>query len=107
MLYQSANRDESVFAEPDRFRIDRDPNDHLAFGIGTHFCLGANLARLELRILLEELIRRLPDLRLAPGGRAERVPSLLVRGIARLPMVFTPRQRGVPACEWEPGSGRA
>jgi cytochrome P450 family 142 subfamily A polypeptide 1 len=91
MIYQSANRDEEIFVEPDRFRIDREPNEHLAFGIGTHFCLGANLARLELRILFEELIRRLPDIRLAPGGRAERTPCLLVRGIARLPVVFTPR----------------
>jgi len=93
MIYQSANRDEDVFDEPDRLRIDRDPNEHLAFGIGTHFCLGASLARLELRVLFEELIRRLPDLRLAPGAHAERLSSLLVRGIARMPMVFTP-QRG-------------
>lgn len=93
MLYQSANRDETVFADADAFRVDREPNEHLAFGIGTHFCLGANLARLELRVLFEELVRRLPDLRLAPGGRAERVPSLLVRGIASLPVVFTPSSR--------------
>lgn len=90
MIYQSANRDEDVFEEPNQFRIDRQPNDHLAFGIGTHFCLGANLARLELRIFLEELIRRLPDMRMAPGGRAQRNASVLVRSIAHMPMVFTP-----------------
>lgn len=89
MLYQSANRDEEVFEEPNRFRIDRSPNDHLTFGIGTHFCLGANLARIELRILFEELLQRLPDIRVAPGAEAVRIPSPLVAGIGSLPVVFT------------------
>jgi len=97
MLYQSANRDDEVFDEPNRFRVDRQPNDHLAFGIGTHFCLGANLARIELRILFEELIRRLPDIRVVPGAKPVRVPSPLVRGIASLPVEFTPeRQTDAP-----------
>lgn len=92
MLYQSANRDEDVFPEADRFRVDRWPNDHLAFGIGTHYCLGANLARLEIRVMYRELLRRLPDIRVAPGEGPEMVRSSLVRGIARLPCVFTPER---------------
>jgi len=63
----SANRDEDVFAEPERFDIERSPNEHIAFGHGEHFCLGAHLARLELRTMIEELLRRLPDIELAPG----------------------------------------
>jgi cholest-4-en-3-one 26-monooxygenase len=100
MLYQSANRDEDVFPEPTRFRVDRHPNEHLAFGIGTHFCLGANLARLELRIAFEELFRRLPDIDLAPGATGIYTPSVLVRSMASLPVVFTPQARSdreVPA----------
>jgi cholest-4-en-3-one 26-monooxygenase len=92
MLYQSANRDEEIFPEADRFRVDRRPNDHLAFGIGTHFCLGANLARAEIRVMYRELLRRLPDIRMAPGARPEMVRSPLVRGIASLPAVFTPER---------------
>jgi cholest-4-en-3-one 26-monooxygenase len=90
VVYQSANRDPDIFDDPDSFRIDRDPNEHLAFGIGTHFCLGANLARLEIRIMLEELMRRIPDIDLAPGESARRTLSILVRGIASMPVVFTP-----------------
>jgi cytochrome P450 family 142 subfamily A polypeptide 1 len=91
LLYQSANRDEAVFAAPDAFDVTRDPNPHVAFGIGTHFCLGTNLARLELRVMVQELIERLPDMRLAPGAAPVRTASTLVRGIASLPVVFTPR----------------
>ena len=65
MLYQSANRDEDVFDEPDEFRVDRDPNPHLGFGIGTHYCLGANLARAEIKVVFEELFARLRDIRVA------------------------------------------
>ncbi len=97
MLYQSANRDAQVFVEPDRFDIGREPNDHLTFGIGTHFCLGANLARIELRIVFEELLRRLPDIQVAPGATPVRIPSPLVRGIASLPVVFTPERLAIAA----------
>jgi cholest-4-en-3-one 26-monooxygenase len=90
MLYQSANRDEAVFADPDRFDVARDPNPHVAFGIGAHYCLGANLARMELRVMVRELITRLPDMRVAPAARPARTASTLVRGIATLPVVFTP-----------------
>ncbi len=65
LLYPSANRDEAVFEDPFRFDIRRTPNEHVAFGFGPHFCLGANLARLELTIILEELLDRLPTLELA------------------------------------------
>lgn len=93
MLYQSANRDEEVFPDAERFRVDRKPNEHLAFGIGTHFCLGANLARAEIRIMYRELLRRLPDIRVAPGARPLMVASPLVRGIASLPTLFTPEEK--------------
>jgi cholest-4-en-3-one 26-monooxygenase len=65
VLYESANFDEAHFAEPDRFDIERFPNDHLAFGFGPHFCLGASLARLEVAAMVERLLRRLPDLAIA------------------------------------------
>ena len=87
LWYLSANRDEEVFDEPSRFDITRDPNEHVAFGGGgAHFCLGANLARLELKVMFEELYRRLPDLE--PTGDAE--PSLqnFLRGTTRLPVRF-------------------
>jgi cytochrome P450 family 142 subfamily A polypeptide 1 len=90
LLYQSANRDEDQFREADRFKVDREPNDHIGFGIGNHFCLGANLARLELRIMLGELLRRLPDIELAPGTTPVYAPSSFVRGIVAMPVVFTP-----------------
>jgi cytochrome P450 family 142 subfamily A polypeptide 1 len=89
-LYPSANRDDDVFDEPDTFRIDREPNLHVAFGTGPHFCLGANLARTEIRILLEELFTRLPDIRVVDGADAERGPNSLVTTIAHLPVEFTP-----------------
>jgi cytochrome P450 family 142 subfamily A polypeptide 1 len=91
MLYPSANRDARVFDQPDRFRVDRDPQ-HLAFGIGNHFCLGANLARMEMRVALGELLRRLPDMEYADAG-PELVPSALVRTCARLRVRFTPEGR--------------
>jgi cytochrome P450 family 142 subfamily A polypeptide 1 len=90
MLYQSANRDEDVFEAPDEFRIDRDPNPHLGFGIGTHFCLGANLARAEIRVVFTELFARLRDIRIAPGATLDRGDSTLVLALQHLPAVFTP-----------------
>jgi len=89
MWYPSANRDEDVFPDGDRFRIDRQPNDHLAFGIGEHFCLGAALARQELRVMFDELLRALPDIEL--DGPVERLRSNFIGGIKHMPVRFTPR----------------
>ena len=86
LYYASANRDEAVFDHPERFDIRRDPNPHLAFGTGPHVCLGATLARMEIRILFEELLRRFPTLH--PTGAAERLPSNYVNSVTRL-MVST------------------
>lgn len=86
--YASANRDQEVFADPDRFDVGRQPNDHLGFGIGPHFCLGAHLARLEIRIMFEELLRRLPDIELE--GPVSRLRSGFVNGIKHMPVRFTP-----------------
>jgi cholest-4-en-3-one 26-monooxygenase len=88
--YVSANRDEDVFADPDRFDAARTPNDHLAFGIGQHFCLGANLARLEIRIMFEELLGRLGDIELA--GPLRRLRSNFINGIKSMPVRFTPER---------------
>jgi cholest-4-en-3-one 26-monooxygenase len=87
MWYGSANRDEDVFPGADRFDVGRTPNDHLAFGLGHHFCLGANLARLEIQIMFEELLRRLPDIELA--GPVERLRSNFINGIKHMPVRFT------------------
>lgn len=86
LLYVSANRDESVFREPDRFDAARTPNDHLAFGHGTHFCLGASLARLELRVMFEELLARLPSLARADDRALRRRPSNFIVGLEALPV---------------------
>ncbi|HYL60937.1 MAG TPA: cytochrome P450 [Candidatus Acidoferrales bacterium] len=93
----SANRDESMFAHPDVFDITRTPNDHLAFGHGEHFCIGANLARLELRVMIEEVARRFPDLELS--GPVERLRSNFVAGIKHMPVRFRPGRAsaGTPA----------
>lgn len=90
LLYPSANRDEAVFVDPERFDIDRAPNDHLAFGgYGRHHCLGAQLARLELRILFEELLARFPVIELAdPGAAVPRRRGNFVLGIESLPIRF-------------------
>ena len=89
LLYQSANRDDAVFTDPDHFDITRDPNPHLAFGIGAHFCLGANLARLELRVMSEALVTRFPDMHVPSGSAAKRMASTLVRGIEHLPVQWS------------------
>ncbi|MDT7665005.1 MAG: hypothetical protein QOD04_4561 [Pseudonocardiales bacterium] len=89
----SANRDATQFHEPDAMRIDRTPNRHLTFGSGPHRCLGSHLARIELRIALEELHRRIPDYALDPNEPPTVLPSQ-VRGVARMPIVFTPVSTG-------------
>jgi cytochrome P450 family 142 subfamily A polypeptide 1 len=89
LLYQSANRDEAVFEEPDRLLVDRSPNPHLAFGVGPHVCMGINLARLEIRVLFEELIRRFPDMAVLPGAVPTYTDHALVHEIEDLPVEFT------------------
>jgi cytochrome P450 len=82
----SANRDEEVFPDADQFDVARKPNYHIAFGYGEHFCLGAHLARLELRLALEEVMRRIPDIEL--DGNVQRLSSNLVAGIKHMPVRF-------------------
>jgi len=89
LLYESANHDEAHFDEPERFDVARDPNDHLAFGFGAHFCLGASLARLEIATMTERVLRRLPDLELATD---ESLPRFLGAPTA-MPVRFTPTAR--------------
>jgi cholest-4-en-3-one 26-monooxygenase len=84
IFYPSANRDEDVFPEPFAFRVDRTPNEHYGFGIGVHFCLGANLARLELQEIFKRLVGRLDEVELA--GPVERMHSSFVGGIKRMPV---------------------
>lgn len=88
MLYPSANRDAAQFDRPDELDIERNPQ-HLAFGIGNHFCLGANLARMELRVAFAELLKRTPDMRYANGGPVM-APSALVRSFEHMEVQFTP-----------------
>ncbi len=88
LWYPSANRDEEVFPDADRFDITRHPNEHLAFGHGQHFCLGAHLARMEIRVMFEELLQRLPDIKLA--GEIRTLRSHFIDGIKSIPVKFTP-----------------
>ena len=90
MWYLSANRDEDIFDEPYRFNITRDPNEHLAFGIGEHFCLGAGFARKEIKVMFQELFRRFPDIEM--DGEPERLRSNFINGVKHLPVRFTPER---------------
>jgi cytochrome P450 len=91
LWYPAVNRDEAVFDEPDVFDIARNPNDHLSFGVGEHFCLGSNLARMELRKIFEGLLRRLPDMELAAEPR--RLRSNFINGMKEMRVRFTPTER--------------
>jgi cytochrome P450 len=86
LFYPSANRDEEVFDDPFQFRVDRSPNPHVAFGIGEHFCLGANLARMELRVLFRQLAERLEHVE--PAGSIEYLHSSFVGGVKHLPIRY-------------------
>lgn len=90
LLYGAANRDPRAFGDPDVLDVTRPGNRHLAFGAGTHLCLGAHLARLEIRVMLEELLRRMPDWELADPGEPQIVPSTFTRGYDRIRITFTP-----------------
>ncbi len=96
LMYPSGNRDDAVFANPFEFDVRRDPNPHVAFGgSGAHFCLGASLARLELRVMFEELLRSLPDLELAGSDVPPLRPANFVVGFESLPVRFTPGRRSI------------
>jgi cytochrome P450 family 142 subfamily A polypeptide 1 len=94
LLYPSANRDARVFRDPDVLDVERTPNHHVAFGgYGTHHCLGASLARLELRVMFEEVLRRMPDLELASEAPLPLRPSNFIVGVEEMPVRFTPSAR--------------
>ena len=90
LLFESANFDAAVFEQPDKFDVQRNPNSHLAFGFGTHFCLGNQLARLELSLMTGRVLQRLPDLRLADDSSLPLRPANFVSGLESMPVVFTP-----------------
>jgi cytochrome P450 len=97
LVYAAANRDPAVFSEPDEFRPDRDNHpDHLAFGRGSHFCVGAPLSRLEVRVALETLAERMRSWRIAPGAVLDYEPSFLLRGLKRLDLEFEAEGKGCP-----------
>jgi cholest-4-en-3-one 26-monooxygenase len=88
----SANRDEAVFDDPQTFDITRNPNPHIAFGGGgPHFCLGANLARMEIRVMFEHLLDRMPEIRL--DGKVQRLQSQFISGVKHIPVAFPPAAR--------------
>ena len=88
LMYSSANRDEAHFDDPERFDVTRHPNNHIAFGFGTHFCLGASLARLEIKVFFEELLRRTSGWQLVPGTEPVWMPNAFVNGIEAAQVEF-------------------
>jgi cytochrome P450 family 142 subfamily A polypeptide 1 len=90
IVYPTANRDPEQFEDPDTFKIDRNPH-HLGFGLGSHFCMGANLARMEMRVAFEEVLRRLPDMQYSAGGPVLK-PSSLVRTCVEMRVKYTPER---------------
>ncbi len=98
LLYPSANRDETVFDDPETFDVTRTPNDHMAFGFGSHFCLGNRLARLELAVMFDRLLDRLPDLRLVSDIEPPKRAANFVSGYETMAVTFTPTAPiGAPA----------
>jgi cytochrome P450 family 142 subfamily A polypeptide 1 len=93
LMFESANFDETQFGDPDNFNIRRDPNSHLAFGFGTHFCLGNQLARIELVNMTRRVLQRLPDLQLADGAELPLRAANFVSGLEKMSVVFTPTKR--------------
>ena len=98
LLYEAANFDGSHFVDPEQFDATRQPNDHLAFGFGSHFCLGNSLARVELRLMFEQLLARLPDIELASDGPFPRRPATFISGLEAMPVRFR-------SCSVAPGRG--
>ena len=94
LLYESANFDETKFVDPHHFDVERDPNEHVAFGFGAHFCLGQALARLELNVMFERLLTRMPDLELAADSASlPRRRANFISGLEAMPVTFTPGPR--------------
>lgn len=93
LMYPSANRDPRQFDDPERYDVECERNQHVAFGWGTHFCLGASVARLEIRLMFEELMKRIPDMRLAPGAEPRFVPNCFARSPDAVRVEFTPTAR--------------
>jgi cytochrome P450 family 142 subfamily A polypeptide 1 len=93
LLYPSANRDGAKFDRPDEFDVTRSPNEHMAFGFGAHHCLGNQLARLELKAMVDTVLRRLPDLTVTVDGPLAERPASFVSGIIEMPVRFTPSER--------------
>jgi cholest-4-en-3-one 26-monooxygenase len=92
LWYIAANHDPNVYTDPHRFDIQREPNEHEAFGGGgPHFCLGTHLAKLEITVMFEELMARIPDMQL--GGDVERLRSNFINGIKHMPVRFAPGAR--------------
>ena len=90
LMYSSANRDPSHFDDPESFDVTRHPNHHIAFGFGTHFCLGAALARLEIRSFFEEFVARVAEVRLAPGTMPVEMPNSFVHGLREAHLELVP-----------------
>ncbi|HUW03328.1 MAG TPA: cytochrome P450 [Acidimicrobiales bacterium] len=90
LCYPSANRDEAVFDDPFRFDIDREPNEHVAFGFGPHFCLGNSLARLEIEVMVTRLLERLPDIGLVDSAEPEARAANFISGYEAMPVTFSP-----------------
>ena len=90
LLYPSANRDEAMFEDPEVFDVTRTPNDHIAFGFGAHFCMGNRLARMELAVMFDRLLDRLPDLALATDVEPPKRAANFVSGYETMPVTFTP-----------------
>ena len=94
VLIASANHDEEHYERPERWDLDRPPTPHLAFGTGPHQCIGLHLARLELRVGVEAVLDRLPDLRLDPDESPPRIAGYAFCGPDRIPVRFTPTRVG-------------
>lgn len=90
MVWLSANRDEAAFEDPAKFRIDRDHNDHLTFGLGSHFCLGSKLATMEVEVVIRRVLERMKHLRFSPNADVVRRKTALVNGLKHLPIEFQP-----------------
>ena len=90
LMYSSANRDPAHFDDPETFDVTRDPNHHIAFGFGTHFCLGAALARLEIRSFFEEFVARVAEIRIAPGTTPVEMPNSFVYGMSEAHLELMP-----------------